>query len=195
MSGEGMVREFGVDIVTRLYLKWIANKDLLCSGGNSAECYVAVWMAEEWIWGRTDTSICMVGSLCCPPKTITTLLIDYTPIQNKKFKKIGREKTCVYTKKEKERKEPDLLFLLLTLSSHPTLLPSRSLLFLRSPFSVPHLLSFFLPATIFLFTPFLTFILMMLAIILVSSPIQIPLNRNRNKQTKNQISKLQAMLQ
>ena len=138
----------------------------------------------------------MVGSLCCPPKTITTLLIDYTPIQNKKLKKKrGREKTCVSTKKEKERKEPDLIFLLLILSSHPTLLPSSSLLFLLSPFSVPHLLSFFLPAIIFLFTPFLTFILMMLAIILVSSPIQIPLNRNRNKQTKNQISKLRAMLQ
>ena len=29
--------------------------------------------------------ICMAESLCCPPETITTLLIGYTPIQNKKF--------------------------------------------------------------------------------------------------------------
>ena len=28
----------------------------------------------------------MAKSLCCPPETITTLLISYTPIQNKKFK-------------------------------------------------------------------------------------------------------------
>ena len=30
----------------------------------------------EWIW------ICMAESLCCPPEIIT-LLIGYTPIQNK----------------------------------------------------------------------------------------------------------------
>ena len=73
-----------------------------------------------------------------------------------------------------------MVFLLLPLCTHPALLPSRSLLFLLSPFSLPHLL-FFLPATIFLFSPFLTFILMTLAVILVSSPIQMPLNRNRKK--------------
>ena len=146
--------------------------------------YVPVWMVEEWIWGTTYSCICVAGSLCCPPKTTTTFLIDYTPIQNKKLKK-KREKTCVYTKKKKkERKEPDLVFLLLPLCTHPALLPSRSLLFLLSPFSLPHLLSFFfLPATIFLFSPFLTFILMTLAVILVSSPIQMPLNRNRKKKS------------
>ena len=32
-------------------------------------------------------SMCMAESLCCPPETITTLLIGYTPIQNKKFLK------------------------------------------------------------------------------------------------------------
>ena len=30
-----------MDMYTLLYLKWIANKDLLCSTENSAECYVA----------------------------------------------------------------------------------------------------------------------------------------------------------
>ena len=32
------------------------------------------------VWGRMDTCICMAESLCCPPETITTLLIGYTPI-------------------------------------------------------------------------------------------------------------------
>ena len=34
-----------------------------------------------------DTCICMAESICSPPETITTLLIVYTPIQNKKLKK------------------------------------------------------------------------------------------------------------
>ena len=34
------------------------------------------------VWGRTDTCICMAESLCCPPETITTLLMAYTPILN-----------------------------------------------------------------------------------------------------------------
>ena len=37
--GEGIVRESGMDMYTQLYLKWITNKDLLYSTGNSA--YVA----------------------------------------------------------------------------------------------------------------------------------------------------------
>ena len=36
----GIVREFGNDIYTILYLKWITNKDLLYSAGNSAQYYV-----------------------------------------------------------------------------------------------------------------------------------------------------------
>ena len=34
-----------------------------------------------------DTCTCMAESLCYSPETITTLLIGYSPIQNKKFKK------------------------------------------------------------------------------------------------------------
>ena len=37
---EGIVREFGTDMYTLLYLKWITNKDLLYSAGNSAQYYV-----------------------------------------------------------------------------------------------------------------------------------------------------------
>ena len=34
-----------------------------------------------------DTYICMAESLRCAPETIKTLLISYTSIQNRKFKK------------------------------------------------------------------------------------------------------------
>ena len=39
---EGIVREFGIDIYTLLYLKWITNKDLLYSTENSAQYYVTI---------------------------------------------------------------------------------------------------------------------------------------------------------
>ena len=45
--------------------------------------------------GRMVTCICMVESLCCSPETITTMVIGYNPIQNKKFfKKSLRLKPC-----------------------------------------------------------------------------------------------------
>ena len=51
--GEGTVREFGINMYTLLYLKWITNKDLLYSTGNSAQCYVTAWvggeLGGEWI--------------------------------------------------------------------------------------------------------------------------------------------------
>ena len=46
--GEGIVREFGMDRYTLLYLKSVTNKDLLYSPGNSAQCYVAAWMGGEF---------------------------------------------------------------------------------------------------------------------------------------------------
>ena len=53
VQGEGIVREFGMDMYTLLYLKWITNKDLLYSTGNSTQCYEAAWTGEgiegEWI--------------------------------------------------------------------------------------------------------------------------------------------------
>ena len=70
--GEGIVREFGTDMYTLLYLKRITNKDLLYSTGNSAQCCVAACMGGE-SGSRMDPCICMAESLCCPPETITTL--------------------------------------------------------------------------------------------------------------------------
>ena len=41
IAGGGIVREMEIDMYTLLYLKWITNKVLLYSTGNSAQCYVA----------------------------------------------------------------------------------------------------------------------------------------------------------
>ena len=50
-GGKGELRTLGRSCT--LYLKWITNKNLLYSTGNSAQCYVAAWMGggfgEEWI--------------------------------------------------------------------------------------------------------------------------------------------------
>ena len=50
---EGIVREFGMDMYTLLYCKWITNRVLLYGTGNSAQCYVVAWMGgeseEEWM--------------------------------------------------------------------------------------------------------------------------------------------------
>ena len=68
-------------------------KDLLCSTWSSAQCYVPAWIRGgsrgEWM----DTCVCMAESLRGSPETPTTLLIGYTPMQNKKFK--GKKKYMV----------------------------------------------------------------------------------------------------
>ena len=47
-KAERIVRDFEMNMYTLLYFKWITNKDLLYSTGNSAQCYVAAWMGEEF---------------------------------------------------------------------------------------------------------------------------------------------------
>ena len=80
LLGEGwggkIVREFGMDMYTLLYLKWITNKDRLYSTWNSAQYCLAAWMEKE-VWGRTDTCICMTECLHYSPEIITVLLIGY----------------------------------------------------------------------------------------------------------------------
>ena len=86
--GEDIVREFGMDMHTLLYLKWIITKDLLYSTRNPVECNVAAWMGEEfggeWLHVYAWLSLFAVRlklSQHC-------LLVGYTLIQNKKsFKK------------------------------------------------------------------------------------------------------------
>ena len=48
LQGKGIIRAFGKVMYTLLYSKWITNKDLLCRTGNSAQCYVPVWMGGGW---------------------------------------------------------------------------------------------------------------------------------------------------
>ena len=43
-----IVREFGKVMYPLLYSKWITNKDLLYSTGNSAQYYVTAWMGAEF---------------------------------------------------------------------------------------------------------------------------------------------------
>ena len=80
-AGEGTVREFGINMYTLLYLKWLTNKVPLYSTGNSAQRHMAAWMGGKFE-GRMDTCICMAESLCCLPETITTVLTGYTTVQN-----------------------------------------------------------------------------------------------------------------
>ena len=131
---EGIVREFGVEMYTLLYLTRRTNKDLLSSTGDSAlSSVITLWSPagrdegrDSWgvwdghghsavfnmenqqgpagqhrglcsvsrgsldgrgVWGRMHMCICMAEFLHCSPETITILLLAYTPIQGKKFKK------------------------------------------------------------------------------------------------------------
>ena len=45
---KGIVRDFGKVMYTLLYSKWIANKDLLYSAWNSAQCWVPAWIGGEF---------------------------------------------------------------------------------------------------------------------------------------------------
>ena len=70
-----------MDMHTLLNLKWVTKKDLLCSTGNFAQCYVAAWMKREF-GERMDICIFMAESLYYLPETITLFINGYTAIQN-----------------------------------------------------------------------------------------------------------------
>ena len=77
-NGKGIIREFGIDVYTILYLKRIINKDPLCITGEF--CSVLCGNLDgRGVWERMDACICMAESLCCAPETITTLLVGSTP--------------------------------------------------------------------------------------------------------------------
>jgi len=58
-SGEGMVREFGMDMYTLLYLKCITNKDLLYSNKRKS---ISTWLdglvCVEWKCDKASIVIC-----------------------------------------------------------------------------------------------------------------------------------------
>ena len=87
---EGIVRDLGKVKYTLLYLKWMTNKDLLYGTWNSAQCYVAAWMGGAFTGGWIHVNV-WLSPFSCSSETITTLLIGYTPIQNKTLK-FGKEK-------------------------------------------------------------------------------------------------------
>ena len=81
---ERKVREFGMDTYTPLYLKWITSKDLLYCTGNSAQCYVAAWVGEEfrgeWI------PVCVwLSCFAVHPKLSQQFELAILPTENKKF--------------------------------------------------------------------------------------------------------------
>jgi len=85
-GGEGIVREFGKVMYTLLYSKWITNKDLFCIAHGTLPNVMCQPGREKGMGENGYTYICMVESLHCSPEITRTLLISYTPIQNKKFK-------------------------------------------------------------------------------------------------------------
>ena len=80
-DGEGTVREFGMDMDTLLYLKWITNKDLLYNMELGSVLCDSLDGRE--VLGRMDTCICMAESLCCSLETTTTLLGNWLYIKTK----------------------------------------------------------------------------------------------------------------
>ena len=57
--GKGIVRDFGKAMDTLLYFKWITNKDLLYSTGNSTQYYVAAWIGRESEGKWTHVYVCL----------------------------------------------------------------------------------------------------------------------------------------
>ena len=76
-----------MDTYTLLYLKWMTNKNLLYSTGNSAQCYVAAWMGGEF-GGEWVHVYIWLGSFAVHLKLSQhCMLVGYTRVQNKKLKK------------------------------------------------------------------------------------------------------------
>ena len=75
----GRERELGTDVSTLQYLKWVTNKALLYSTGNSAQCHVAAWVGGEF-GGEWIHVYVRLSPFAIPPEAVTTLLIVCTPI-------------------------------------------------------------------------------------------------------------------
>ena len=72
----GIVGEFGIDMYILLFLKWITNKDLLYSTGNSTYLILCNNLNGKRTEKRIDTRVCITESLCTPEMN-TKLLINY----------------------------------------------------------------------------------------------------------------------
>ena len=80
-QGEGIVKDFGKVMYKLLYLKWIANKNLLFSTWNCAQRYVPAWMGGGL--GENGYHVyAWLSPFTCSPESITTLLTGCTPVQD-----------------------------------------------------------------------------------------------------------------
>lgn len=88
-----MRRRNNLEIWIIMYILYILKTD---QSGMTASC-IALRDSSSMLCGsldegefgeRMDTYIFMAEIICCPPETITKLLTGYTPIENKKLKKI-----------------------------------------------------------------------------------------------------------
>ena len=69
--------------------------------------------------GEMDTWLWMAESLCCPPEIITTLVIYYTPIRNKKLRK---EKLICYIRVYILKRNPVFSFIHVVFNTTPIIL-------------------------------------------------------------------------
>ena len=77
---EGMVREFGMDMYTLLYLKWKTNSRITYYIAQGALFNVMWQPGWEGRVGENGYMDIMAESFCRLLETITTLLISYTPV-------------------------------------------------------------------------------------------------------------------
>ena len=69
---------FGMDRCALAYVTWMTNRTP-ASTGSPAQGH---WQpGGRGVWGR-GTHVCMAEALCCPPETVSALLISYAPIEN-----------------------------------------------------------------------------------------------------------------
>ena len=84
VGGKGWLTDFGIDMYTLLYLKWIINKDLLFNTRNSDQCYTAACMGENrymYIYGWVPLLFTwnyhsIVNQLCLCPCKVTLVISD-----------------------------------------------------------------------------------------------------------------------
>ena len=85
---EEIVREFEMSMYTLLYFKWITRT--YCKAQWTAQCSVTAWMGRRF-WGKNGYMYMYgwVPSLfTCYHNIVMYIVIAYTPMQNKKLKKI-----------------------------------------------------------------------------------------------------------
>ena len=75
-----MISEFGMDMYTLLYLKWITTRTYCIAQRTLLN--VCSSLDGRGVWGRINICICMVEFLFCPPEIITTL-IELTVLQSR----------------------------------------------------------------------------------------------------------------